>query len=126
MFTEDDVKNTIDETMEAADKVYRKTAGRKGIKEGVIWELDHTKQKMITDIITTMMNYGLCDFYGFSGQVEDTDLVLLFDMNDFGTDMDETDNMLMSYLSQMKDVAFIPHEGYMTVQFTIKDVYTKV
>lgn len=126
MFTEDDVKNSIDATIEAADRVYRKKANRKGVKEGVMWELDHTKQQVITDIITTMMSYGLCDFYEFSGQVDDTDLILMFDVNDFGTDSDETADMLLTYLDQMKDVAFIPHDGYMTVRFTIRDVYKKV
>ena len=124
MYTENDVKEMIDDTIEAADKVYRKF-GRKGIKDGTMWELDHDKQRLVLDIIAEMMNYGLCDFYGFSGKVSDTDLILSFEMNELGTDSDIIAAALPEYLREVRELKFIPHDGYMTVQFTVKDVYPK-
>lgn len=84
------------------------------------------KKELAMILISFMIDNGYCDFYGFDGRVNDADLILDFDVNTFYSEYAESDDTIADIISKCDKVIFIPQEGHMTVEITIKNFYNKV
>lgn len=90
------------------------------------WEFDSDRCETMMSLIHDTMSYAYPGFFGFKGEVDDTDVILYMDVSDFGTDCGELEANISAYSQNIKSISFTPHEGYFTIRVIIKDVFPKI
>lgn len=90
------------------------------------WDFDFGRFQLATKFLHDVIEYSQPDFYGFRGEVNDTDLVMYVDIADLGTDFGNLKTTLSKYLDKARSVSFIPNNGYVTMCVAFKDVFPKI
>lgn len=89
------------------------------------WEPNDEITPVIGEIIKDTIDCCWGNFFGFRGKVDNTDLILSLDTSDIisGTGSAEID--LQKFLPKLRGISFTPHNGYITIDMVIKDVFIK-
>lgn len=90
------------------------------------WDFDLGKFQLVTKFLNDVIDYSQPDFYGFRGEVNDTDLVVCVDVSDLGTDFGNLRTNLSKYFDAARSVSFLPNNGFVTICVTFKDIFPKI